>query len=102
MLYYHRIVVQLAKAEGLKVIGSSGSDEKAALVSSLGADVSYNYKTVKQEKVLENEGPINMFVLLFSKCQNSDPCSLTATGITLGAQPSRPLSKPPHRTLVLS
>ena len=64
-LSHFRTVVQIAKAEGLKVIGSSGSDEKVAFVSSLGADVSYNYKTVKQEKVLGNEGPINMFVLSF-------------------------------------
>ena len=42
------------------MIASSGSDEKAAYVSSLGADVSFNYKTVDTRKVLEKEGPINM------------------------------------------
>ena len=62
-------VVQIAKAEGLKVIASSGSDEKAAFASSLGADVSFNYKTVNTRKVLENEGPINVYVvcILLSK-----------------------------------
>ena len=55
--------MQIAKAEGLKVIASSGSDEKAAFASSLGADVSFNYKTVNTRKVLENEGPINVYVV---------------------------------------
>ena len=54
--------MQIAKAEGLKVIASSGSDEKTAFASSLGADVSFNYKTTKVDQVLENEGPINMYV----------------------------------------
>ena len=44
----------------MKVIGSAGSDEKAAYLSSLGADVAFNYKTVPTKKVLEKEGPINM------------------------------------------
>ncbi|KAI0260779.1 alcohol dehydrogenase [Gloeopeniophorella convolvens] len=43
------VVVQLAKREGLKVIGSAGSDDKVEFVRSLGADVAFNYKTVSTE-----------------------------------------------------
>jgi NADPH2:quinone reductase len=38
-------LVELAKAEGLTVIGSTGSDEKAAHARSLGADHTINYKS---------------------------------------------------------
>ncbi|RDX54995.1 NAD(P)-binding protein [Lentinus brumalis] len=54
-------VVQLAKADGLKVIASAGSDEKVAFASSIGADVAFNYKTTPTRKVLEKEGPINIY-----------------------------------------
>lgn len=37
-------MVQLAKKEGMRVIGSAGSDEKARYVESLGADACFNYK----------------------------------------------------------
>lgn len=56
----HRFVVQLAKADGLKVIASAGSDEKVNFLKSLGADVAFNYKTEKTADVLAREGPINM------------------------------------------
>ena len=56
-------MVQLAKSAGLKVIASAGSDEKVAYVSSLGADVAFNYKTTSTNEVLEKEGPINMYDL---------------------------------------
>ena len=52
--------MQIAKAEGLKVIGSAGSDEKVAYVSSIGADVAFNYKTTSTREVLKKEGPINV------------------------------------------
>ena len=39
-----QIVCQLAKSEGLKVVGSAGSDEKVAFLKSLGVDVVFNYK----------------------------------------------------------
>ena len=55
-----RTVVQLAKAAGLKVIASAGSDEKVDFVSSIGADVAFNYKTESTSEVLKREGPINM------------------------------------------
>jgi len=54
-------VVQLAKADGLKVIASAGSEEKVAFVNSIGADVAFNYKTQKTAEVLEKEGPINIY-----------------------------------------
>ncbi|KAJ1944125.1 hypothetical protein FBU59_002690 [Linderina macrospora] len=40
-----QIVVQLAKARGLRVVGVAGSDEKVEYVKSLGADAVINYKT---------------------------------------------------------
>ncbi|OSD00543.1 NAD-P-binding protein [Trametes coccinea BRFM310] len=54
-------VIQLAKADGLKVIASAGSDEKVAFMREIGADVAFNYKTVNTRKVLEKEGPINIY-----------------------------------------
>lgn len=54
--------MQLAKADGLKVIASAGSDEKVAFVQSLGADIAFNYKTTNTREVLEKDGPINMCV----------------------------------------
>ncbi len=54
-------VVQLAKANGMKVIASAGSDEKVAWVKSLGADVVFNYKTTKTAEVLSKEGPIDVY-----------------------------------------
>ena len=55
-------VVQLAKADGLKVIASAGTDEKVAFVKSIGADIVFNYKTTSTRQILEREGPINMSV----------------------------------------
>ena len=58
------IVVQIAKLAGLKVIASTGSDDKVAYVKGLGADVVFNYKTTDTRDVLEREGPIDVYVLL--------------------------------------
>ena len=55
------VVVQLAKLEGLKVIASTGSDEKVEYVKSLGADVVFNYKTTSTRKILAESGPVNMY-----------------------------------------
>ena len=52
--------MQLAKAAGLRVIASAGSDEKVGFVSSIGADVAFNYKTTSTKEVLDKEGPINL------------------------------------------
>jgi len=54
-------VLQLAKADGCKVIASAGTDEKVAFVSSIGADVAFNYKSVPTSKILEKEGPLNIY-----------------------------------------
>ncbi|KZT65252.1 alcohol dehydrogenase [Daedalea quercina L-15889] len=54
-------VVQLAKAAGLKVIASAGSDEKVAFVKSLGADLVFNYKKEDAKTVLEREGGIDIY-----------------------------------------
>ncbi|KAJ3493823.1 hypothetical protein NMY22_g20157 [Coprinellus aureogranulatus] len=55
------IVVQIAKLAGMKVIASTGSDEKVAFVKELGADIVFNYKTTSTKEVLEKEGPIDVF-----------------------------------------
>lgn len=54
-------VVQLAKKAGLKVIGSTGSDEKVAFLKSLGVDVTINYKTEDLASILAKEGPIDIY-----------------------------------------
>ena len=54
--------MQLAKAEGLKVVASAGSEEKCEFVRSLGADVVFNYKTTSTREVLQKEGPVQMYV----------------------------------------
>ena len=56
-------MVQLAKADGLKVIASAGSDDKVAFMKSIGVDVAFNYKTTKTSDVLKKEGPIDVYVL---------------------------------------
>ncbi|KAF5348451.1 hypothetical protein D9756_009557 [Leucocoprinus leucothites] len=55
------LVIQLAKAEGLKVISSAGSDDKVAFMKEIGADVAFNYKTTNMREVLAKEGPIDIF-----------------------------------------
>ncbi|CCM01058.1 uncharacterized protein FIBRA_03106 [Fibroporia radiculosa] len=55
-------VIQLAKMQGLKVIASVGSEEKVSFISSIGANVAFNYKTDSTLDILEKEGPINMHV----------------------------------------
>ena len=52
--------------DGLKVIGSAGSEDKVKFVKEVGADVAFNYKTTNVADVLAKEGPINMSVHLFS------------------------------------
>lgn len=55
------IVIQLAKLDGLKVIGSAGSEEKVQFMKQVGADVVFNYKTTATAEVLEKEGPIDIY-----------------------------------------
>lgn len=54
-------VAQLAKLDGLKVIGSSGSDEKVEYARSVGVDVAFNYKKESTEDILKREGPIDVY-----------------------------------------
>lgn len=37
-----QMVIQLAKADGMKVISSAGSDDKVEYLKELGADVAFN------------------------------------------------------------
>ncbi|KAJ7120718.1 hypothetical protein C8R43DRAFT_1034051, partial [Mycena crocata] len=55
------MVIQLAKQDGLKVIGSAGSEEKVQFMKEIGADVAFNYKTTDTREVLEREGPIDVY-----------------------------------------
>ena len=55
-----RIVIQLAKLDGLKVIASAGSEEKVKFMKEIGADVAFNYKTTSTNEVLEKEGPVDV------------------------------------------
>lgn len=55
-----QIACQLAKRDGLKVIGSAGSDEKVEFLKEIGVDVAFNYKKEDTQKILE-ENPFNAF-----------------------------------------
>ncbi|KAF8881860.1 alcohol dehydrogenase [Infundibulicybe gibba] len=55
------LVIQLAKADGMKVIASAGSEEKVKFMKSLGTDVAFNYKTTDTRAVLNKEGPLNVY-----------------------------------------
>lgn len=52
-----QLVGQLAKAEGLTVIGSAGSQEKLDYISSLGFDAVFNYKTENPLEALKRLAP---------------------------------------------
>jgi len=62
---YLRLVIQLAKMDGLKVIASAGSEEKLQFMKEVGADVVFNYKTTNVADVLEKEGPVDMLVQFY-------------------------------------
>ncbi|KAF9033163.1 hypothetical protein BJ165DRAFT_1567809 [Panaeolus papilionaceus] len=49
------LVIQLAKAQGLEVIGSAASDQKVALIKEIGPDVAFNYKTCNALEIRERE-----------------------------------------------
>jgi NADPH-dependent curcumin reductase CurA len=61
-----RLVIQLAKLDGFKVIASAGSDEKVKFIKEIGADVAFNYKTSSTNDVLRKEGPIDVSVHPYS------------------------------------
>ncbi|KAK7459530.1 hypothetical protein VKT23_009513 [Stygiomarasmius scandens] len=57
-------VVQLAKMDGLKVIASVGSSDKAEIAKSVGADVVFNYKETSREQmeeILKKEGGVDVY-----------------------------------------
>ncbi|PPQ64126.1 hypothetical protein CVT24_008737 [Panaeolus cyanescens] len=55
------LVIQLAKADGLKVIGSAGSPEKVAFMKECGADITFNYKTENTLEILQKAGGIDVY-----------------------------------------
>ncbi|EUC63197.1 alcohol dehydrogenase, partial [Rhizoctonia solani AG-3 Rhs1AP] len=55
------LVAQLAKAKGLKVIASAGSNDKVEAMKRMGVDVAFNYKTADVADVLVKEGPIDIY-----------------------------------------
>ncbi|KAF9474409.1 NAD(P)-binding protein [Pholiota conissans] len=55
------LVIQLAKMDGCKVIGSAGSEEKVRFMKECGADIAFNYKTTNTLEVLKKEGPIDIY-----------------------------------------
>ncbi|EJU01637.1 alcohol dehydrogenase [Dacryopinax primogenitus] len=55
------MVIQLAKAKGLRVIASTGSAEKLAFLSELGVDRAFNYKTTSVADELREFGGIDVY-----------------------------------------
>lgn len=55
------IVVQLAQNQGLKIIGSAGSDDKVKYLKQLGVDVAFNYKTTDTREALKKDGPVDIY-----------------------------------------
>ncbi|KAF4616131.1 hypothetical protein D9613_011267 [Agrocybe pediades] len=85
------LVIQLAKMDGLKVIGSAGSADKVQFMKECGADVAFNYKKENVADVLKREGPIDMRALPFN--YSGVPRQLTmlkVTGTTSAGRPSMP------------
>ncbi|KAF8881862.1 hypothetical protein BD779DRAFT_1675207 [Infundibulicybe gibba] len=74
------LVIQLAKADGMKVIASAGSDEKVEFMKSIGADVAFNYKTTSTRAVLEKEGQLT--------CMHLPPVTPDNLMVTLDAAAS--------------
>ena len=60
------LVVQLAKRKGARVVGVCGGAEKGALVRSLGADVSIDYRAEDLADALRREAPGGLDVALDS------------------------------------
>ncbi|KAJ7105688.1 chaperonin 10-like protein [Mycena epipterygia] len=61
-----RMVIQLAKQAGMKVIASAGSEAKVQFMKALGADVVFNYKTTDTRVVLAKEGPVDVYVFILN------------------------------------
>ncbi|KAF9166422.1 hypothetical protein DFQ26_007908 [Actinomortierella ambigua] len=52
-----QLVGQLAKLQGLRVIGSAGSDDKVAYLKTIGFDYAFNYKAAKTLDELHKAAP---------------------------------------------
>ncbi|KAF7341785.1 Zinc-type alcohol dehydrogenase-like protein PB24D3.08c [Mycena sanguinolenta] len=57
----YRLVVQLAKRDGLKIIASAGSNAKVDFMKQIRADIAFNYKPTNTRELLEREGPIDIY-----------------------------------------
>ncbi|KAJ7864452.1 hypothetical protein B0H14DRAFT_440336 [Mycena olivaceomarginata] len=55
------VVIQLAKARGLRVIASAGSDAKVEYMRTLGADVAFNYRSTDVAGALKKHGPLDIY-----------------------------------------
>ncbi|KAG8903229.1 hypothetical protein FRC01_009286, partial [Tulasnella sp. 417] len=55
------VVCQVAKAEGLRVIASAGSDSKVAFLKEIGVDVAFNYKKQDVGTVLKESGGVDIY-----------------------------------------
>ncbi|ELU42783.1 alcohol dehydrogenase [Rhizoctonia solani AG-1 IA] len=89
----------LAKAKGLKVIASAGSDEKVEVMKKMGIDVAFNYKTDRVEDVLAREGPIDIYWDHIGGPQLEaaiGACNLYARIIVCGAIPAFNNAPPYH------
>ena len=68
----------------IKVIASAGSAEKIKILKDIGVDVAINYKEQDVAKVLEEHGPIDMYVQYpsLSRVAGTDSMASVATGTT--------------------
>lgn len=55
------VICQVAKAQGLRVISSAGSDSKVAFLKELGVDVAFNYKKQDIATVLKDNGGVDIY-----------------------------------------
>lgn len=55
------VICQVAKAEGLRVISSAGSDSKVEFLKELGVDVAFNYKKQDIATVLKENGGVDIY-----------------------------------------
>ncbi|KAG8986301.1 hypothetical protein FRB90_004096, partial [Tulasnella sp. 427] len=55
------VVCQVAKADGLRVIASAGSDSKVEFLKEIGVDVAFNYKKEDVGAMLKESGGIDIY-----------------------------------------
>ncbi|CAE6446937.1 unnamed protein product [Rhizoctonia solani] len=93
------LVIQLAKAKGLKVIASVGSDDKVNFLRGIGVDVAFNYKKQNVADVLAKEGPIDIYwdnVGVSRQIEQAalDACKVDARVVVCGAMSQYNASEP--------